>query len=69
MMTGNQDKYLSNLTKLCCEVTSISNSSHLEQLDGGQQKARRTKEAVEQLRQLIEPHQEKKKDEGESERR
>ncbi len=68
-LTGNQDKHLGDLTKLCYEVTSISNFSHLEQLDGGQQKARRAKEAVEQLRQLVEPHQEKKKDEEEFERR
>lgn len=60
-LTGNQDRYLGDLTKLCYEVTSISNFSHLEQLDGGQQKARRAKEAVERLRQLVEPHQEKKK--------
>lgn len=68
-LTGNQDRYLGDLTKLCYEVTSICNFSHLEQLDGGQQKARRAKEAVEQLRQLVEPHQDKKKDEEEFERR
>lgn len=68
-LTKDQDKYLGILTKLCYEVTSIKTFTHLEQLDGGEQKARRAKEAVEQLRQLVEPHQDKVKDEEQIEKR
>lgn len=68
-LVNNQDKHLGALTKLCFEVTSIKNFSHLEQLDGGLQKARRARDAVEQLRQLVEPHQEKVQDEAAAEER
>lgn len=68
-LTKDQEKYIGILTKLCYEVTSIKTFTHLEQLDGGEQKARRAREAVEQLRQLVEPHQEKAKDEEEAEKR
>ncbi len=62
-LTADQERYLGDLTRLCYEVTNIKNFSHLEQLDGGEQKARKAREAVVQLRQLVEPHQEKKKEE------
>ncbi|MCP5407868.1 MAG: restriction endonuclease [Chromatiaceae bacterium] len=68
-LTKDHESHLGALTKLCYEVTSITTFSHLEQLDGGAQKARRAKEAVEQLKQLVEPHQDKVKDEEASERR
>jgi len=68
-LTKDQEKHLGVLTKLCYEVTSITTFTHLEQLDGGEQKARRASEAVEQLRQLVEPHQDKVKDDEEAEKR
>lgn len=68
-LTSDQDKHLGALTKLCHEVTSLNSFTHLEQLDGGEQKARRAREAVEQLKQLVEPHQEKVKDEEAAEKR
>lgn len=52
----NQDKHLGDLTKLCHEVCSISSFKHLEALDGGQEKAERARQAVSQLRQLVESH-------------
>lgn len=68
-LTRDQDKHLGSLTKLCYEVTSITSFSHLEQLDGGEQKARRAREAVEHLRQLVEPHKDKVKEEEQAELR
>lgn len=68
-LVNDQDKHLGALTKLCFEVTSIKTFSHLEQLDGGDQKARRARDAVEQLKQLVEPHQEKVQDEAAAEER
>ena len=62
-LTKDHETHLGALTKLCYEVTSITTFTHLEQLDGGVQKARRAKEAVEQLKQLVEPHQDKVRDE------
>lgn len=68
-MLKDQDRYSGSLTTLCYEVTHITSFRHLEQLDGGEQKAHRAREAVEQLRQLVEPHHERVKDEEEAERR
>lgn len=69
LLVSDQDKYLGVLTKLCYEVTNLKTFKHLEQLEGGEQKARRAKEAVEQLRQLVEPHQRKVQDEDAAEKR
>lgn len=62
VLCSDQDKYLSALTKLCFETTSIINFSHLEALDGGAQKVQRAKNAVKQLNDLVQPHQEIIKD-------
>lgn len=67
-LTRDQEKHLGVLTKLCYEVVSIRNFSHLEQLDGGVQKAQNAKRFVEQLRQLVEPHQDRLKDDETAER-
>lgn len=69
VLSRDQETHLGTLTKLCYEVTSLNNFFHLEQLDGGEQKARRAKEAVGQLRELVEPHQDKKKEEEAAEER
>lgn len=61
----NQDEHLGDLTRLCYEVCNISSFQHLEQLDGGTQKAERARSAVEQLRCLVEPHQEREREEDE----
>lgn len=68
-LTKEQDSHLGALTKLCYEVTNITTFTHLEQLDGGAQKSRRAKEAVAQLKQLVEPHKDKVKDDEASEKR
>lgn len=68
-MLRDQERYLSSLTRLCFEITHITSFRHLEQLDGGEQKARRAREAVEQLRQLVEPHQDRMRGEEEIEKR
>ena len=65
----NQDKYLGELTRLCYEVCNLSSYKHLEQLDGGKQKALRAEKAVEQLKQLVEPHQEVQKEQDRIEER
>lgn len=69
LLVRDQGKHLGALTKLCFEVVSIRTFSHLEQLDGGAQKAQKAKESVEQLRQLVEPHQDKVRDEEAAENR
>lgn len=56
-LTRDRDKYLGDLTRLCHEVCAITSFEHLEQLDGGAEKAKRARNAVGQLRRLVEPHQ------------
>ena len=53
MLLANQEKYTGDLTNLFYEITKMSNSSHLERLDGGKEKARVARESIEQLRDTI----------------
>ena len=62
-LCANQDCNLSSLTRLCCDVTEMRSFPHLEQLDGGEQKATKARDAVEQLRQLVETHTETEREE------
>jgi hypothetical protein len=61
-LVRNQDAHLGDLTRLCHEVCEISAFRHLEQLDGGAEKAARARAAVSQLKQLVEPHQQIQKE-------
>jgi len=56
------DANLSALTRLCHDVTEMRSFPHLEQVEGGKQKAAKAREAVEQLRQLVETHTEAKRE-------
>ena len=56
-LTRNQDKHLGDLTRLCHEICNVTNFRHLEQLEGGAQKAERARSAVDQLKRLVEPHE------------
>lgn len=58
----SQDDHLGDLTRLCYAVCEITVFRHLEQLDGGAEKAERARAAVAQLKQLVEPHQQAQKD-------
>jgi len=58
----DQEKYLGDLTRLCHEVCSVHTFGHLEQLDGGAEKAARARSAVIQLKNLLEPHEQIKKE-------
>ena len=68
-LTSNPENHLGALTKLCYEVSSMNSFVHLEQLDGGKQKARKAREAVAHLKQLVEPHQVKVRDEKDAAKR
>lgn len=56
-LIGDQDEHLGDLTGLCHEVCSINSFAHLQLLDGGPEKARRARTAVEHLKNLLEPHE------------
>ena len=58
----NQDEHLGDLTRLCHAVCEITVFRHLEQLEGGVEKAERARAAVAQLKQLVEPHQQAQKE-------
>jgi|GraSoi013_1_20cm_3_1032427.scaffolds.fasta_scaffold01766_3 hypothetical protein len=51
------DENIGDLTRLCHEVCGITSFEHLEQLDGGVEKAQRARAAVVQLKKLVEPHE------------
>lgn len=62
-LCADQDKYLSALTRLCHDVTEMQDFPHLKDLDGGEQKIEKARDAVTQLRQLVETHTDAKQEE------
>lgn len=56
-LCAQQERHLPALTRLCSEAASVTDFSHLEQLEDGRQKADRARAAVATLRRLVEPHQ------------
>ncbi len=68
-LTKDQEAHLGALTKLCYEVVNLTSFAHLEDLEDGEQKARKARKAVAQLKKLVEPHQDKVKDEKDASKR
>jgi len=55
-LVAGGDAQLEALTRLCLAVCEMTSLRHLEQLDGGEQKASRAREAINHLRELVETH-------------
>jgi hypothetical protein len=68
-LVRDQEKYLGDLTRFCNELCGIDSFRHLEQLEGGAQKAERARAAVSHLRSLVEPHELAKKQQDDLEER
>jgi len=68
-LASNPSSHLGDLTKICYELCKLTDFSHLKQLDDGPAKVEKARSAVNQLRQLIEPHQEIKREQDEIKRR
>ncbi|MEW7857411.1 hypothetical protein AB2M95_15995 [Pseudomonas chlororaphis] len=61
-LVSNSKTHLGDLTKICYEICKIADFSHLNPLDDGPQKVEKARNAVNQLKQLVEPHQDLKKE-------
>lgn len=61
-LVTNPSAHLGDLTKICYELCKIKDFSHLKRLDDGPQKVDKAHDAVNQLKQLVEPHQDLKKE-------
>lgn len=68
-LVARPDRHLGDLTKLCYELCHFQSYSHLQALEDGAQKVSKARQAVERLRQLVEPHQEAKKEQDDIRRR
>lgn len=66
---ANPASHLGDLTKVCYELCKITDFSHLKPLDDGPQKVEKARNAVNQLKQLVEPHKDIKKEQDEIKRR
>lgn len=64
-LVSNQSSHLGDLTKICYEICKITDFSHLKSLDDGPQKVEKARSSVNQLKQLVEPHQEIKREQDE----
>lgn len=65
IMVAEPRIYLEDLTRLCREICQLTTFVHLEQLDGGSEKAKRAASAVGHLRMLLEPHEQSQKERDE----
>lgn len=68
-LARNQGKYWTLLLKLMVETSRVEDFSHLLRLDAGEEKARRAKEAVAALKQLLVPHEQLIEEERAAQRR
>lgn len=68
-LAGNPGAHLGDLTKICYELCKLKDFSHLKPLDDGPQKIEKARDAVNQLKQLVEPHQDIKKEQDDIKRR
>jgi len=65
----DQDRHIGDLTRVCHEVAQMRDFRHLEQLEGGEEKARRATIAVAYLRDIVESHEESTREEADIARR
>lgn len=61
-LVANPASHLGDLTKICYELCKLTDFSHLKPLDDGPQKVDKARNAVNQLKQLVEPHQDIKRE-------
>lgn len=61
-LVTNSAAHLGDLTKICYELCKITDFSHLRPLDDGPQKVEKARTAINQLKQLVEPHQDIEKE-------
>lgn len=65
----NQEEYLGDLRRIVNEVCNMNSFVHLEQLEDGYKKSQRAKEAVKALKDIVDIHNEKKKEDEDIARR
>jgi hypothetical protein len=65
----NPSTHIGDLTKICYEICKMTDFSHLKQLEDGSQKAEKARSAVARLKQLVEPHQDVKKEQDDIKKR
>lgn len=69
LLCANPEAHLGDLTKICYELCRLTDFSHLQRLEDGAQKVEKARSAVTQLKSLVEPHQDVKKEQDEIKRR
>jgi hypothetical protein len=68
-LVSDPEAHLGDLTKICYELCKLTDFSHLKPLDDGPQKVERARNAVNQLKQLVQPHQEIQKEQDDIKQR
>lgn len=68
-LVANPDSHLPDLTKICYELCKLTDFTHLKPLEDGLAKVEKARNAVNQLKQLVEPHQEIKREQEEIKKR
>jgi len=68
-LCNNQEKYLGDIRRLISEVTKMESFRHLEQLEDGRKKVERARQAVADLKRVVEDQAQKLKEEEEIKRK
>ena len=68
-LVSDPELHLGDLTKICYELCKLTDFSHLKPLDDGPQKVEKARNAVNQLKQLVQPHQEVQKEQDDIKQR
>ncbi len=69
LLVANPSNHLGDLTNICYELCKLKDFSHLKALDGGSAKVEKARNAIQQLKQLVETHQETKREQDEIKKR
>ncbi|MGP0019243.1 MAG: hypothetical protein ACLPHP_11785 [Candidatus Sulfotelmatobacter sp.] len=62
-LTTDQDRHIGDLTRLCHEVVGMKSFRHLEELEDGESKADKARRAVADLKELVDAHDDSKREE------
>lgn len=68
-LTADPESHLGDITKICYELCKLTDFSHLKPLDDGPQKVEKARSAVNQLKQLVQPHQDIQKEQDDIKQR
>jgi hypothetical protein len=69
LLVNNQNQYLGDLTRICVQLCKMNDFNHLKRVDDSAKKIEVAKLSVQQLKKLVEPHQDLQKEKDDTAQR